>query len=79
MNNWRKSIFLVIKFQEAKIFGIWFYEEAECKRVHATVEELVEKTEQKLNKNAKGGGAGGPGNLAMLLNKAQNKGASGNE
>ena len=47
--------------------------------MHATVEQLVEKTEQKLNKNAKGGRAGGPGNLAMLLNKAQSKGASGNE
>ena len=69
----------MIKIPGGQIYGIWFYEEAECKRVHATVEQLVEKTEQKLNKNAKGGRAGGPGNLAMLLNKAQSKGASGNE
>ena len=45
----------------------------------ATVQELVEKTEQKLNKNAKGVRAEGSGSLAMLLNKAQNKETSANE
>ena len=68
----RLTNFLI--FQEGKIFGIWFYEQSECKRVSATVQELVKKTEERLKKSASGGTAvGGSGNLALLLNKAKNK------
>jgi len=61
--------FLLYRNHANDIFGIWFYEQAECERVGKKIEELVKvvSEEQKMKQMANGKG----GNLQQLLKSAE--------
>jgi len=61
--------FLLYRNHVNDIFGIWFYEEAECERVGKKIEELVKVVTEDQKARQVGGGKGG--NLQQLFKSAE--------
>ena len=70
----------MFKTKDTEIHGIWFFEEAKCRAIGATLDKYVAELAEK-QKQQQGGPAGG-GNkmdLGSLLSKASNKAAAEKE
>ena len=63
--------FLLYRNHANDIFGIWFYEQAECERVGKKIEELVKVVTEEKKMKQQGNGNGKGGNLQQLFKKAE--------
>ena len=71
---------MLFKTKDTEIHGIWFFEEAKCRAIGATLDKYVELAEkQKQQGGPAGGGGGNKMDLGSLLSKASNKAAAEKE
>lgn len=66
-----KTPFLLYKTKD--IFGIWFYEQANCKNLYQMINQVINKVKHGNKKTEKGSGKNGEISLADLLNNANSK------